>query len=126
MKRDIENRADVELLVNRFYEKVREDQLLNPIFSDVAKIDWTHHLPRMYDFWSGILIGEFDYKGNPMVKHMDLDKLHRLEIHHFNRWLALWAQTLDELFEGQQANEALLRAEAIAATMQFKINKFNR
>ena len=55
---DITTEADVRVLVDTFYEKVREDALLDPIFSDVAKVDWEHHLPKMYAFWNGMILGK--------------------------------------------------------------------
>jgi len=125
MKSDIETRQDVELLVNEFYNKVRADDSLNYIFDDIAKLDWETHLPRMYDFWETILFGASSYKGNPMMKHVELDKIFHLEKPHFNRWLFLWSQTLNENFKGAKADEILLRAEAIAATMQYKIKTIN-
>lgn len=66
MKKDIQNRTDVKLLVNTFYDKVKTNQTLGCSFNDVAKVDWTPHLPRMYAFWGGILLGEHSFSDNPM------------------------------------------------------------
>ena len=62
--RDIASRADIERLVNGFYERVRGDELLGPIFDDVAQTDWALHLPKMYDFWEGVLFGVAGFRGN--------------------------------------------------------------
>lgn len=66
MKKDIQNRPDIELLVNTFYEKAREDKVLGYIFDNVAKTDWESHLPKMYSFWASILLGEYCISRNNM------------------------------------------------------------
>jgi hemoglobin len=75
MKYDIQNRADIELLVNTFYEKVRENKVLGYIFENVVQIDWENHLPRMYSFWASLLLSEHSFSGNPMQKHIELSKI---------------------------------------------------
>ncbi|MDZ7646298.1 MAG: group III truncated hemoglobin [Cytophagales bacterium] len=65
----LENRAEIEILVNRFYDKVKADTLLAPVF---AHVDWPHHLPIMYNFWSSMMLGEQSYQGNPFQKHVAL------------------------------------------------------
>ncbi len=121
MKPDIESRDDVETLVDTFYEKVKRNLTLGYIFTDVAKVDWPHHLPRMYSFWSSILLGEQSYQGNPMIKHIELSRITPLTEAEFSEWLRLFHETLDELFEGENAAEARTRAENIARLMLFKI-----
>lgn len=121
MKRKIENRGDIELLVNTFYDKVRIDKVIGPIFSDVAKVDWEHHLPKMYAFWASLLLGEQGFTGNPMQKHIDLSKLTSMTEVEFSQWLKLFTGTVDELFEGEKAEEAKIRAANIARLMLHKI-----
>lgn len=121
MKTDITNRADVELLVNTFYDAVKNNAVLGYIFDDIAKIDWEHHLPVMYSFWSSILIGEHSFSGNPMEKHIALSKMTAMTTIEFNEWLMLFTQTVDSLFEGEIAEEAKIRAANIARIMLFKI-----
>jgi hemoglobin len=55
MKTDIRNRKDIELLVNAFYDKIKTDGVIGFLFTEVAKVNWETHLPRMYDFWENIL-----------------------------------------------------------------------
>ncbi|MGF1638408.1 MAG: group III truncated hemoglobin [Cyclobacteriaceae bacterium] len=121
MKSDIENREDVELLVDTFYQKVQHNQVLDYIFKDIAKVDWDSHLPKMYSFWASILLGEHSFSGNPMVKHIDLSKLTTMGDIEFSEWLHLFNQTVDELFEGKKADEAKDRAGNIARLMLHKI-----
>src|SRR3954453_4230350 len=101
--KDIQNRKDIELLVNAFYSGVKENNLLRPIFEDISKIDWEQHLPRMYDFWETILFGKEAFKGNPMLKHILLSKQTEMNQEHFAAWLALWKETINKHFAGQMA-----------------------
>ncbi len=116
---DIQTRKDVEMMVQTFYDKVNRDELLSPIFSQVAAVNWEKHLPVMYDFWSSVLFGEMSYKGNPFLKHIPLP----VNGTHFNRWIQLFQATVDELFTGPKAEEAKGRAASIAAIFQFKIEQ---
>ncbi len=118
---DIQNRKDIITLVDSFYEKVLKDELLGRIFTNVVKVDWEKHLPRMYDFWETTLFYESKYSGNPMQVHVDLNQRFPLTKVHFDRWLALFNQTVDELFEGNMATLARQRALSIATVMQVKI-----
>lgn len=114
MKKDIESRADIELLVNQFYNKVNQDALLAPIFSHV---DWPNHLPIMYNFWSSMLLGDQSYQGNPFQKHIGLT----IQADHFDRWLQLFTETADENFSGLKADETKNRAQSIAGVWKFKM-----
>lgn len=111
---DIETREEVRLLVDSFYAKVQKDDLLAPVFSHV---DWPHHLPVMYNFWSSILLGDMSYQGNPFQKHIGLP----INASHFERWLQLFTETVDDHFAGEVATEAKNRAQTIAAMFQHKM-----
>lgn len=121
MKKDITERNDIEILINCFYEKVKANEIIGFIFNDVANVDWEKHLPRMYSFWASLLLGENSFTGNPMIKHIALNKLTRLTNHEFSEWLRLFNQTTDELFKGEKAEEAKLKASNIARLMLYKI-----
>lgn len=116
---DIQSEADVKLLVDTFYLKVNQDDMLAPVFNNFAGVDWSRHLPIMYDFWSGILLGTSRYRGRPFPKHMPLP----IDVTHFQRWLALFNATVDELFAGPKANEAKMRALNIASVFEFRLRK---
>lgn len=122
MKKDIENRDDIILLVDTFYTKVKSNPVIGFIFEDVAQINWEKHLPVMYSFWSGILLTDHSYSGNPMIKHIELSRKTEMSEKQFNEWLTLFNQTVDELFTGSKANEAKTRANTIANLMLTKIN----
>lgn len=121
MKKDIENREDIVLLVNTFYDQVNENTVLAPIFNEVAKTNWELHLPKMYSFWASLILGEHSFTGNPMQKHVALSKLTSMTDIEFNEWLTLFNKTVDGLFEGNKADEAKERAANIARLMVHKI-----
>lgn len=113
-KKDIESRDDVVRLVDGFYDQVRRDPLLAPVFSHV---DWPAHLPVMYAFWSSILLGEGSYQGNPFQKHVKL----AIREEHFDQWLRLFTQAARSDFEGPKADEAVDRAQAIASLFRHRL-----
>jgi hemoglobin len=120
-KTDIRGRGDIKLLVDRFYDKVRTDDMIAYIFTDVAKVNWDVHLPVMYDFWENVLFYTASYTGNPMIVHRKLNNIIALQPEHFERWLQLFHGVVDELFQGTKAELAKQRATSIATVMQLKI-----
>lgn len=118
MKTDIEGRTELEQLVNSFYDKVRGDELLAPLF---AHVNWERHLPIMYSFWENTLFYSGGYYGNPLKTHQGYHKHFPLNDAHFKRWLELFTATVDELFEGTRAELAKQRAMSISTVMQLKI-----
>lgn len=119
--RDIENRTDIETLVNSFYDKVREDARIGHIFTEVAAVNWIEHLPKMYLFWETILLDKVGYKGSPVADHVKLSRKTPMEQKHFDRWLELWTSTVDNLFQGTCAEEAKKRAGYMTMLMRYKI-----
>ncbi len=122
MKKDIEEKEDVIKFVNTFYKKVETDPIIGYIFTDIAKVNWQYHLPKMYDFWESILFGKALFKGNPMEVHFKLNQKQSLGLEEFNRWKELFFETIDELFEGELATEVKKKAGSIADLMHFKIH----
>lgn len=114
---DIKDRGDIKRLVDTFYEKVRADDVLAPVFEEAIGDDWSHHLPIMYNFWSTLLLSDMTYQGNPFQKHIPLP----IRREHFNHWLTLFFQTVDELFEGPVAADAKTRASSIAIIFQHRL-----
>lgn len=122
MKKDIAERADVGLLVRTFYAKVRQDDLIGPIFNAVIPgPEWEAHLEKLTDFWESNLFFVHKYKGNPVRKHQAVDQKHPFSENHFQRWLSLWRDTVDDLFQGEMAAEAKSRAERIAQILLVKL-----
>lgn len=125
MKKDIENMDDIKLLVNSFYEKIKQDDVLGHIFNDLMNVNWDKHLPKMYDFWDNIVFQTGNYKGRPFPPHMDVNEKETLTYKHFNRWLELFFVTVDELFEGVKANEIKFKASNIKEVWEHKMNFIN-
>jgi hemoglobin len=125
MKKDISNRADIQLLVDTFYNKVRLDETIGYLFNDVAQVNWEQHLPRMYDFWENILFQTGGFKGNPMAAHVQLHQQSPLTAAHFERWQQLFLATVDEQFEGDKAELIKQRARSIATMMLIKVHPTN-
>ncbi|MBT3920291.1 MAG: group III truncated hemoglobin [Flavobacteriaceae bacterium] len=120
--KDINNREDIELLVNKFYKKVKVDETIGYIFNEIANINWDKHLPKMYDFWETVLLGKMSFKGNPMLTHIKLSKKTNINKIHFNCWLKLWIETINNHFKGKIADNAKQRGQNITGLMLYKIN----
>ncbi|MCK0198779.1 group III truncated hemoglobin [Ancylobacter sp. 6x-1] len=102
-------------LVGAFYERVRADPELGPVFND-AIADWPTHLDTLAAFWSSVMLGTGRYKGRPMPAHFR----HRARISPamFTRWLGLWGRTADELMAPEDAQALRERALRIAQSLQ--------
>ncbi|GEQ85664.1 hypothetical protein ULMS_11720 [Patiriisocius marinistellae] len=120
-KRDITTSEDIKLLVDSFYNRVQEDNTIGFFFTDIAKVHWETHLPTMYLFWESIVFKNAAYKGNPMLKHIALNKKEPMEPSHFKTWLSLWETNVHTLFKGKNATEIINRAKQIASLMEFKV-----
>ena len=107
--KDIEGLDDIILFTDQFYNVVRDDDLIGPIFNK-AVADWSKHLPQMYAFWNAALFGVPGFKGNPFAKHAPLP----ISKEHFERWLALFDDTIDGNFKGAMAEDAKRRAVMMA------------
>lgn len=116
-KLDIRTEQDVELMVDSFYAKVNQDPLLSYVFNDFAEVDWQSHLPKMYQFWSSLIFGTQSYKGNPFAAHVPLP----VDQTHFERWISLFEENIDELFVGEVAEHTKLRAKSIAYVFSSKL-----
>jgi hemoglobin len=119
-KSDIETRADIDELMNRFYAKAMRDETIGYLFTDVAQLDLARHLPIIGDFWETLLLGAGNYQKhgrNPMQVHGELHRKSPLLPIHFERWLEIFRGCVSEQFSGQRADFIKLRAAAIAERM---------
>jgi len=121
--KDITTTADVELLINTFYDKVKKDDTIGYIFNEVIGRDWSHHLPVMYKFWNMVLLTIPGYEGYPTRKHVEVNKQTPLKKEHFDRWLLLWDNTIDHLFKGEIADQAKTKAQLMANLIHIKIEE---
>lgn len=104
MKHDIKNRNDIELLVNQFYDKVKNEKKLMHYFTDIVQVDWEKHIAYMTNFLDNILFYTENYKGNPYTTHFKLSKKSTIGNKEYNTWIKLFNETVDELFIGDRAN----------------------
>jgi hemoglobin len=118
---DIGTRADLELLIKKFYDKLLVDETVGFLFTETVQLDREEHLPKLVDFWEDQLLGSKKYAGNPMKVHMNIHLKEPLTKEHFDRWLLHFNQTVDGLFAGPRAHLAKERALSIATVMQIKI-----
>jgi hemoglobin len=114
---DILSRNDIELLVNTFYERAQKDDLLGPVFNSRIS-DWNKHLNIMYTFWETVVLDAYTYKGTPFNKHVDLP----VNKTHFDRWVQLFHSVIDELFIGENANNAKQRAQQFGTVFWSKLD----
>jgi hemoglobin len=121
LKKDIDTRADIELLIETFYNKLMSDEVVGFIFTEAIELNLETHLPVICDFWESVLLNNPVYKGNVMVKHIELDKKVNLLPEHFDRWVKLFLSTADQYFEGSVKDELVKRTNLIRPLMQFKV-----
>ncbi len=105
----------IRLMVDTFYEGVRSDEILGPVFEKTLHGAWDAHMPRMYAFWSTVLLGTSSFQGNVYGKHMALSGI---EKEHFARWLELFEETVTQLYDAETAGEIMQVADRIAGSLQ--------
>lgn len=113
---DIKSLDDIISFVNKFYEKVQQDDLIGPIFNNVIE-DWSPHLEKMYSFWNAVLFGVPGFTGNPFARHAPLP----IKEKHFERWIFLFKETIDALFVGEMAENTKKKAETMAIMFLSKL-----
>lgn len=116
--KDITTIADVQQLVHTFYEEVRKDELLGPVFNSRLADQWEEHLEKMVRFWQTILLGEHTYSGYPFHPHATL----AIDASHFEKWVTIFQTTVDRLFTGPVADEAKNRGVLMAKIFQHKLD----
>ena len=123
IKEDIRSRNDIELFLKKFYEKVKKDDTIGIIFTEIIPMNWDHHILLITDFWETILLDNPVYKKNAMEVHYTLNRIFPLKKEHFDSWLMIFNDTLDEMYEGEKVLLAKKRAKSIAMLMEIKINE---
>ncbi len=101
-------------MVRRFYQGVAQDELLGPVFNDVAQVDWSEHLPKLAAFWCRTLLGLPGYEGNPFRSHRSIHEQSPFTTAHFERWLELFDETVTAGWKGPHADRALELAHHVA------------
>lgn len=120
-RRDISGRDDIAALLTDFYGRAFGDDLLGPVFVDIARMDLAEHLPVMCDFWQTVLFHSGQYRRNALQPHLRLHALAHLTPVHSDRWLTLWRATVDDRHTGPKTELAKLQATRIADSMSRRI-----
>lgn len=120
-KNDITTLSDIKILVDSFYGKVRENEKLKDIFNSVIENRWPEHLEKMYKFWQTVLLDQHTYQGSPFAPHafLPVDKAH------FDQWIELFNETVDEHFTGEIAARAKWQGQRMAEIFNFKIEYYS-
>jgi hemoglobin len=121
VKKDIENREDLEKMLGAFYKKAFKDDLISHFFIEVVPLNLETHIPHITDFWESVLLDGRGYRKNVMEIHLDISKKSKIEKAHLDRWVKIFSETVDEMFEGTKASLAKQRAMSIATMMNIKI-----
>ncbi len=119
MKQDDQiDEAALERLIPAFYDRVRADADIGPLFN-AAVHDWANHLEKLVAFWSSVMLTSGRYKGSPVAKHLK----HQAAITPamFDRWLAIWADTTNELLAPAAATALQAKAARIAESLQLAL-----
>ncbi|MEZ5348813.1 MAG: group III truncated hemoglobin [Microthrixaceae bacterium] len=111
---DLDTPAEIAEMVRRFYQDVAQDDLLGPVFNDVAQVDWPEHLPKLTAFWCRALLGIEGYVGNPFRSHALINAQSPFTMAHFERWLELFTDTVSTGWAGPRADRALELAHNVA------------
>jgi hemoglobin len=112
--RDLDDPGEIAEMVRRFYADVTQDDLLGPMFNDVARVDWSEHLPKLAAFWCRALLGQEGYAGNPFRAHALVHQQRAFTPAHFERWLTLFHETLELGWIGPLADRAATLADNVA------------
>ena len=118
-KKDISNRTEIELLMKTFYESLLTNEEIKPVF---AHTNFEVHMPHIVSFWSFVLLDEEGYKTNVFDKHVNLP----IKEEHFEIWLNHFEATVNNLFSGEKAELAKLRAQTIAYTFKEKLRAMGK
>lgn len=112
---DLCGAEDVAELVTRFYADVAQDDLLGPMFNDVARVDWAEHIPKLTAFWCRVLFSIPGYEGNPYSVHATVNAQQPFTAAHFERWLELFDETVDLRWSGPKVEQAKAFARRVAS-----------
>jgi hemoglobin len=114
---DLDSRAQIHDLVVGFYREVVFDDLLGPVFSEVAEVDWSVHIPKLIDYWCRVLLGEPGYTGAILHPHERVHAVETFRLEHFDRWYALFVEAIDARWAGPIAERARSHAARMAANL---------
>jgi hemoglobin len=114
---DLRSRADIHDLVVGFYREVVFDELLEPVFGEVAEVDWALHIPKLIDYWCRVLLRQPGYAGLILDAHQHVHNCEPLRVDHFDRWYRLWIESIDARWRGPIAEQAKRHAARMGGTL---------
>ena len=119
---DVETRQDLEKLVRVFYGRIQKDPLLGRIFNKLI-IDWKEHFETITNFWEMHLFRTQSYTGDVIKVHQIVDRKegYSVTMNHFGAWLNLWISTIDNMFQGENANLLKYRARKMGTHLYINI-----
>lgn len=118
---DLATRSDVHDLVVQFYREIVFDELLEPVFGEVAEVDWADHIPKLVDYWCRVLLGQPGYDGRFLDAHRHVHEQEAFRREHFDRWYGLWESSIDAGWHGPLADQAKRHAVRMADTLSRKL-----
>jgi hemoglobin len=118
---DLVDRAAIHHLVVVFYREVVFDELLEPVFGEVAEVDWAAHIPHLIDYWCRVLLSQPGYDGAIVRAHAHLHSIEPLRVDHFERWYALWVASIDSRWAGPFAERAKRHAALIGGVLSSRL-----
>lgn len=121
MSTDLDSRGEIHDLVVEFYRAVVFDDLLGPLFEEVAETDWAAHIPKLIDYWCRILLGDLAYQGALLEAHREVHNREAFRTEHFDRWFQLWVESIDGRWSGPRAEQAKAHAEATAGLISRRL-----
>jgi hemoglobin len=114
---DLTTRRQVHDLIVVFYRELVNDEILGPVFEEVAEVDWGHHIPLLIDYWCRILLGDQSYQGTLLMAHRRVHDLQPFTVEYFDRWYAQWVASIEGRWAGPLAEKAKAHAARIATTL---------
>ena len=117
LRGDLDNRTAIHDLVVQFYREVVFDDLLEPVFGEVAEVDWAVHIPKLIDYWCRVLLGQTGYAGAILTAHRHVHGIEAFRVEHFDRWYALWIESIDQRWTGPVADTAKKHAADIGGVL---------
>lgn len=112
-----EQEREIRDLVETFYERVREDELLGPVFEERIGDRWAAHLDTMCDFWSSVLHATGRFRGDPIASHARIPGLDRA---HFDRWMELFTRAARDVLPTERAEDVVARGSRIRAVLEHR------
>jgi hemoglobin len=122
---DLKDRTDILNLLNAFYSDVQKDPVIGIFFTEIVRVDWDHHIPKIADFWESLLFASHNYNGNVMEKHLHLNAIKNIRPKDLEIWFEYWERTIHKMYSGAKADEMISRGKSIAQIMTIKLENIN-